>query len=98
MQVSEVCMCYVTREGRKGCIRYASGKDVESFVMPLLLCDNPTCASGCQVFRKSVLERDALFMGWNVMSFLVFSSGGHSLTVSGEGTPLKLVIPWRTKL
>ena len=50
------------------------------------------------MFRKSVLERDALFMGWNVMSFLVFSSGGHSLTVSGEGTPLKLVIPWRTKL
>ena len=77
---------------------YASGKDVESFVKPLLLCENPTCARGCQVFRKSVLERDALFMGWIVMSFLVFLSSGHPLTVSGEGTPLKLVIPWRTRL
>ena len=38
---------------------YVSGKDVESFVMALLLCDNPTCANSGQVFRKLVLERDA---------------------------------------
>ena len=31
------------------------------------------------------------------MSFLVFLSGRHPLTVGGEGTPLKLVIPWRTR-
>ena len=43
---------------------YDSGEDVESFVIPLLLYANPTCASGCEVLRKSVLERDALFMGW----------------------------------
>ena len=66
-------------------------------MMPLLLYDNPTCANCCQVLRKSVVERDALFMSWNVMSFLVFLSGGHPLTVGGEGTPLKLVIPWRTR-
>ena len=40
---------------------YVSVEDVEFFMMPLLPYDNPTCASGCQVLQKSVVDRDALF-------------------------------------
>ena len=48
--------------------------------------DNPTCANGCQVPRKVVLNRDALFMDWiGLGCSLAFLSSGHPLTLDGGG-------------
>ena len=64
-------------------------------MIPLLLYDNPTCASGCQVLRKSVLDRDALFIDWiglEVFPCLLIQRA--SVDDRWRRIRLKLVISW----
>ena len=67
-------------------------------MIPLLPYDNPTCASGCQVLWKSVLDRDALFMDWiRLEVFPCVLIRRASVDCRWRRIRLKLVIPWWTR-